>query len=80
MPVVIMAVRAVQFPTQFLSVSVSPIKNDMPVQSSIIDRNGKVTRSRKRRPYVSIVKNAGKAKIQLRIPVPRENNSACGRL
>lgn len=75
-----MAVRGVQLPMQFPSASVSPRKNDMPVQSKVMAKKGNVTSSKKRRPKVSIVKKAGRAKTQLRIPVPMENSRACGRL
>lgn len=70
MPVVIMAVRVVQLPIQLPSASVSQMKKDMPVHSNVIARNGNVTSSNNRRPNVSMVKNAGKAKTQFRIPVP----------
>lgn len=52
------------------------MKNDMPVHSKKMARNGKVKRSRFRRPQVSMVKKAGMAKIQFRIPVPIEAKRA----
>lgn len=74
-----MAVRAVQFELQLPSASVVPMKKDMPVQSRVMHKNGNVTSSKKRRPKVSMVKKAGKAKTQFRMPVPMANSRACGR-
>jgi hypothetical protein len=69
MPVVIIAVRFVLC---------SGRKNDMPVHRRVIQRKGNVTRSRKRRPNVSMVKKAGRANTQFKIPVPIENSKAWG--
>ena len=67
-PVVIMAVLAI-----FLF---ALIKNDRPVHSNVIHKNGYVVRRRLRRPKVSIVKNAGNAKTQFKMPVPMEASKA----
>lgn len=56
------------------------MKKEKPVQRREMQRNGYVTRSRFRRPKVSIVKNAGSAKTQFKIPVPMETRRAVLRL
>ena len=75
MPVVIIAVRLI------LCEAVSPggggsMKNDMPIQRRKMHKKGYVKSSSGRRPNLSIVKNAGSAKTQLRMPVPIEARSA----
>ena len=52
------------------------IKNDKLVHDVVNARDGNVIGNSGRRPYVSIVKNAGSAKTQLRIPVPIEMSKA----
>ena len=52
------------------------MRNDKPVHSIVRDKKGYVMSKSGRRPYVSMVKNAGKANTQLRMPVPIEINRA----
>jgi hypothetical protein len=66
MPVVTMATRGIR----------DSMKKDMPVQSNVSERKGKVKRSKFRRPHLSIVKRAGMAKRKLRMPVPMDTSSA----
>jgi hypothetical protein len=47
-----------------------------PVHRRVIARNGKVTNKSLRRPKVSIVKTAGSAKTQFKMPVPMEASRA----
>ena len=54
----------------------SPIQKEKPVQKRKMERKGKVKRRRLRRPKVSIVRKAGRAKTQFRIPVPMEARRA----
>ena len=61
-------------PTRFGLVGFS--QNEKPVQKRKIERKGKVKRRRLRRPKVSIVRKAGRAKIQFRMPVPMEARRA----
>ena len=68
MPAVIMPVRVV-----WCDVG---IKKERPVHRRVMQRNGYVTNRRLRRPNVSIVKKAGSAKIQFRMPVPIETKRA----
>jgi hypothetical protein len=51
-------------------------QNEKPVQSRVAPRKGNVNRRRFRRPQRSIVKTAGRAKTQLRMPVPMEASRA----
>ena len=46
------------------------IQNEKPVQKFVSARNGKVNKSRFRRPNVSMVRKAGSAKTLFNIPVP----------
>lgn len=59
-----------------LSLIPASIQKEKPDQNRNMDRNGNVKRRRFRRPQVSIVKKAGSAKTQLRIPVPIEARRA----
>jgi len=52
------------------------MKKLKPVHRRVMAKNGKVTNKRLRRPKVSIVKKAGRAKTQFRIPVPMEASRA----
>jgi len=70
-PVAIMAVRAVLLPP-----APSPIQKEKPVHSREMAKNGNVTSKRKRLPKVSMVKKAGNAKTQFRMPVPIEKRRA----
>lgn len=54
----------------------SGMKNEKPVKNSIIAMSGKVTRSRLRRPKVSMVYMAGIANRKLIAPPPKEVRSA----
>ena len=47
-----------------------------PVQKRKMDKKGKVKRRRLRRPKVSIVRKAGRAKTQFRMPVPMDARRA----
>lgn len=78
-PVVIMATLGV------LREAVSPgaggsIKKDIPTQSRKMASQGNVKISNGLRPNLSIVKNAGSANTQFRIPVPIEARRALLRL
>lgn len=68
MPVVIM-------PTLSFGL-LSGIQNEKPVQKRHNARKGNVTRSKFLLPKVSMVKNAGSAKTQFRMPVPIEAKRA----
>lgn len=61
-----MAVRAWSF----------SIQNEKPVQKRKMDISGNVVSSRLRRPKVSIVYTAGRAKIQFVIPQPNDTRRA----
>jgi hypothetical protein len=62
-----------------LSLIPSSIQKEKPDQKRKMARNGNVKSSRLRRPHVSMVKTAGRAKTQLRMPVPMEARSAVDR-
>jgi hypothetical protein len=52
------------------------MKKDIPVQSKNTASQGKVKSNKLRRPQRSMVKRAGMAKTQLRMPVPMEARRA----
>ena len=51
-------------------------QKEKPVQKRKRERKGKVKRRRLRRPKVSIVRKAGRAKRKFRMPVPMEARRA----
>lgn len=74
-PVVIIAVRVTLLETSWPGGGGS-MKKDIPVHRWKIARNGNVKISSGLRPNLSIVKKAGNAKTQFRIPVPMDASNA----
>ncbi len=71
----------VTIPRRAVEVGLSgSIQNENPVQSDVIQRKGNLKSRRLRRPHVSMVKKAGMAKSQFRIPVPIDTSNADGSL
>ncbi len=71
--------RYIPVATMAVRVCVSSIQNEKPVQKRKMDISGNVVRRRLRRPKVSIVYTAGRAKIQFVIPQPSETSRASRR-